>query len=379
MILSEYIEIKWHATNKKYFIDNGYIFTKIGDKFSVKINDLKKGSHVLIHVKCDICGNEKYISYKRYNKNIKSGEYYACSNKCAMNKNNITNLKKYGTTNPNNLNEFKERAKQTCLKKYGVDCTLQAEGIKNKVIETTIKNFGTNHHTQSLNFKERVKKNNLKKYGVESFLTTDEFKNKRKQTNLKKYGTENPAQSNFVKKKMKITNLKRYGLEYAIQSNYVREKIKQTNLEKYGYEYSHQNKEVSQKATNSMIEKYGEVWVNHAPKYNVNSIIYLDILSKKLNLPIQHALNGGEKKFVRYWVDGYIPEHNICIEWDEIFHKLKKFKERDLKREIFLKENFNCHIIRIIEKEFLKDIDNQIFNVINLINTTIKEKHGKPI
>jgi len=58
---------------------------------------------------------------------------------------------------------------------------------------------------------------------------------------------------------------------------------------------------------------YGEIWKNHIPRYNPNSIMYLDIISNKINLTIQHALNGGEKKFVKYWVDGYIQEYNICL------------------------------------------------------------------
>ena len=53
-----------------------------------------------------------------------------------------------------------------------------------------------------------------------------------------------------------------------------------------------------------MIERYGELWLKHTPTYNANSIIYLDLLSEKLGIKIQHALNGGEKKFIKYWVDG---------------------------------------------------------------------------
>ena len=108
--------------------------------------------------------------------------------------------------------------------------------------------------------------------------------------------------------KIKITNLKKYGFENPFQSEIIKEKIKKTNLEKYGFEFSHQNKKVSEKATNTMIEKYGEIWFKHIPSYNANSIIYLDMLSEKLNLPIQHALNGGEKKFIKYWVTQLLPK-----------------------------------------------------------------------
>ena len=83
-----------------------------------------------------------------------------------------------------------------------------------------------------------------------------------------------------------------------------------------------------------------------------DSIIYLDLLSENLGIPIRHALNGGEKKFVKYWVDVYIEEHNICIELYEKYHSINKFKEKDKIREEFLVSQCNCCVIRINEKEF---------------------------
>jgi very-short-patch-repair endonuclease len=120
-----------------------------------------------------------------------------------------------------------------------------------------------------------------------------------------------------------------------------------------------------------MIRKYGEMWLNYAPKYNPNSIIFLDLLSEKLNLHIQHALNGGEKKFVKYWIDGYIEKYNICIEWDEKHHNANRQKERDLKKEAFIIERFNCKFIRINEQDFLKNVETSISNICGLINNYI--------
>jgi len=165
-----------------------------------------------------------------------------------------------------------------------------------------------------------------------------------------------------------------------MQRKDIREKVKQTMLERYGFEFLHQNKKIKEKAQNTMIEKYGELWLKHTPTYNANSIIYLDLLSENLGIPIRHALNGGEKKFVKYWVDGYIEEHNICIEWDEKYHNINKFKEKDKVREEFLVNQCNCCVIRINEKEFLRDVDNQIILITNKIIEVIKkikEKHGK--
>jgi len=134
---------------------------------------------------------------------------------------------------------------------------------------------------------------------------------------------------------------------------------------------------ISEKSQKTMIERYGEIYNKYTPKFNLNSTYYLDVFSEKLDIQIQHALNGGEKKFVRYYIDGYSPDYNICIEWAESHHNVKKFKENDRIKEQYLTENFDCTIIRIIEKEFLKNIVVGIDDVIIKINNIIKEKHGK--
>ena len=79
-----------------------------------------------------------------------------------------------------------------------------------------------------------------------------------------------------------------------------------------------------------------------------------------------------EKKFVRYWVDGYIEKHKICIEWDEKQHNSKGKMVKDVIKEQYLKENFGNTIIRIVEKEFLCDVDNQMNLVCEKINNIIK-------
>lgn len=242
MILDKEIKIRWNPNNVKYYAGKGYVFTKYNDMFNVNICDLLQNSHVLVHVKCDVCECDKHIIYREYYSNIQNGSYYSCSRKC---------------------------------------------GIDKKI-----------------------------------------------QTVLKRYGVKNVSQLDVVKKRKEQTN----------------------------------------------IVNYGEIYMKYFPKYNLNSISYLDILSKLLNISIKHALNGGEKKFVRYYVDGYIEKYNICIEWDEKEHNIKSKRDRDNKKDIFLSENFGCYIVRINEREFMNDMDNQILLVGNKISDVIKkikEKHGK--
>ena len=322
MILSEFVEIKWSGNNKKYYIEKGYVFTKIGENFNIKIGDLSKGNGIKVHVKCDVCGNEKYITYQRYIKNINNDDYYACSPKCCVNKRRKTNLKKYGVENPNQSEEIKNKTKQTNLKRYGVENVFQSEEIKEKV----------------------------------------------KETNIEKYGFENPNQSEEIKDKIKATFIKKYGFENVFQSEEIKDNIKRNNLEKYGFEYTAQVPEIKKKVRQTMIKNYGEIYFRYIPKYNVDSIFYIDLISEITGTHFQHALNGGEKKFVKYFIDGYNENFNICIEWDEENHFYRKQKAKDLERENYLIETHGCKIVRINEKEFLLDIDNQMVLICEKIN-----------
>ena len=323
MILDKFVEVIWGTNNKKYYIDNNYIFTKLGDKFFVNINDLKKTTHTKVRVSCDVCKKENSIKYYSYIRSINNCGYYACSRNCSKNKYKTTNMRKYGVENPSQNKEIRNKFEKTCLKKFGFRFPSQ-----NKII-----------------------------------------KEKKKITLLKHFGVENPMQNNIIKEKVKQSKLKKYGNE-----NYNnRIKAKQTNLIKYGVECPSQNKIIAKKGLETMIRRYGEIWLKHVPTYNPLSIFYLDIISKKLNVPIQHALNGGEKKFVKYWVDGYIEKYNICIEWNEKLHNNKKYKEKDRIKENFIIENFNCSYIKINQEQFICEIENQINLIVNNINHIISD------
>ena len=55
--------------------------------------------------------------------------------------------------------------------------------------------------------------------------------------------------------------------------------------------------------------------------YSKKSIRWLEYVSKKENINIQHALNGGEYKIGTYRVDGYCKEKNTCYEFlGDYFH-----------------------------------------------------------
>ncbi len=86
MLLSKTVKLKWHPSNKTHYVEKGYIYTKMGDEFEVKVEDLTKGSKVKVKVKCDYkeCSDPylKPIKWQDYLKCVKTNNVYYC-NCCA--------------------------------------------------------------------------------------------------------------------------------------------------------------------------------------------------------------------------------------------------------------------------------------------------------
>lgn len=70
LIPNQLIEVSWHSQSRKHYVDKGYTFTKIGDKFIVKAEDLTKSSTAKIKVKCDYCSKEFSMIWYHYQYDI---------------------------------------------------------------------------------------------------------------------------------------------------------------------------------------------------------------------------------------------------------------------------------------------------------------------
>lgn len=174
IIMPQLIQIQWGSRNKNYFESKNYKYTKMKDEFWVDISDLQLNSQNRIKCKCDYCGQEFEAYYCNAIKPIK----HACKD-CKGLKLKEYFKEKYGVTSALQINEFKEKNKQTCLEKYGVENVYQADQVKNK-----------------------IKQNNLQKYGVDNYSKTDDYKIKYKQTCLNKYGVDNYSKTNQFKEEI---------------------------------------------------------------------------------------------------------------------------------------------------------------------------------
>ena len=200
MMITKKVEVKIASKNINHYKNKGYN-CKINEIIIVKIEDLSKGSHEKIKVKCDICGKENEMTYHSYNNNFYNCDYHYSCSKCSVKKTKKTNLERYGVEYP----------------------------------------------AQNLEIYEKNKKTNLERYGVENVSKNQDILNKSKKTNLKRYGVENVSKSEEIKKIVKKTNLERYGVEYIFQNQDMLNKSKKTNLERYGVEYPLQNLEIFNK------------------------------------------------------------------------------------------------------------------------------------
>jgi hypothetical protein len=82
------------------------------------------------------------------------------------------------------------------------------------------------------------------------------------------------------------------------------------------------------KTMKTCYDKYGKPFFHIVPKYNTNSISYIELISKKTRLKFNHAENGGEKTFTQYYVDAYNKKYNIIIEIDEKKTQTQQKKKR---------------------------------------------------
>lgn len=191
---------KWNNSTKKYYIEKGYKFTKLGDELKVKIEDISENCTVPIKCLCDYCGEITYRTIKDLRKSLIITNKIACKN-CKYLKIKETNLNKFGVENPFQSKEIKEKIKDTMIEKYGVENISQSNIIKEQKIETCLKNFNTKFPMQSENVKQKSQTTCKSKYGVKVSIQNKTIKNKAINTMIEKYGVEYSWQSEEIRQK----------------------------------------------------------------------------------------------------------------------------------------------------------------------------------
>jgi len=256
MIIDKEIEIKLNGSNIKNYYEKYGKDLKVNNLLVIDVNDLSDYSNHLINCKCELCGFENKISKANYTINKKNGGFYCCK-KCNRVKFKNTCREKYGVENVFQVDEVKDKIKESNIEKYGVDNPFKSEDIKEKIRNILLDKYGKECYIQTEDYKIKSKITNLKNFGVEYPMQSDVIKGKSSNTCLEKYGVDHPMKLDEIREKSKITNLKNFGVEYPMQSDVIKGKSRNTCLEKYGFRYSSQYEGIKEKIKNTNIERYG--------------------------------------------------------------------------------------------------------------------------
>lgn len=174
---------------------------------------------------CQLCGKQEL----RWLHNVKKAQIIRCHSclakyarskvdvskrdyKAIAQKTKLTFLKKYGVENPQQLQSFKDKVKESNLKKYGCHPS-QLQSVKDKQAKTNLEKYGCKATSQSEQVKQAYRDYCEKKYGkgIINAFQASEVKDKIKETWIKKYGVDNPQKSKEIRQKVEQTCLERYG------------------------------------------------------------------------------------------------------------------------------------------------------------------------
>jgi hypothetical protein len=169
---------------------------------------------------------------------------------------------------------------------YGVSNAMQLDEVKNKIKNTNIERYGVENPTQLEETREKMRNTMMEKYGVMHQMHLDEVKDKIKNTNIEKYGVENPFNSQEIRLKIEKKFEDNYGYKTPLLSDEVREKINDSIITRYGVPHiSYIN--IGKENYNKLIDK------NWCEDYLKNHSIseFIDELKISRITAIKHLIN----------------------------------------------------------------------------------------
>lgn len=302
MLLTKEVEIKLNAKTISHYRNLGYI-GNIGDIIVVKTCDLTFGSKADVEVLCDYCNQEVMtMQYKVYLNSLKTIKKSACKN-CKGKKQTESNLLKYGVRNVTQLDEVKEKTRNTSMKKYGVS-----------------------NYTKTKEYIQKRKETNLIRYGVENFSQTEDYKIKYRATCIDRYGEDF---GKMFSERAINTFYERTGYEHPFQSTEVQNKSIKTCLEKYGVEKASQSLKIREKMNMTLCK--------NGTQKTSSQQLYLHILyGGEINYPVSY-----------YATDICFPKEKLVIEYDGGGHDLRvilgkltqeEFDHKEMVRDIVIKK-----------------------------------------
>lgn len=188
LIKDQLVETTWNPTTKKYYMEKGYKYTKIGDSFLVKLEDLPLNSHSKINIICDFCGDKFQKTYKDYQNQHENGD---CCKSCSGIKSLYVGEKNHGK------NCRGKKLKEISMERYGVDNVAKLSQIQEKIAKTNLQKYGVKS-VLCKEYKERV----------QPYSWGEKSREKREKTNMIKYGYKSSLSSPEIREKINMSYYK---------------------------------------------------------------------------------------------------------------------------------------------------------------------------
>ncbi len=289
---------------------------KKGMKYcSRKCTDAAKSQMNNIDCNCLECGKIFRVQ--------KSKARTLCSEEC----------RKIWQTKPENIKNRLDQIKKSVKSKYGVENIFQLEETKNKLKQTKMEKYGDENYNNGEKstatkkekygedyyknmLEEQRKQTYLKKYGVTHHLKLEEFRAKQRKTNLEKYGSEYLINNPELKEKMKKTMMKKYGVENPSQSQEIKQKKKETSIKNFGVSHHLQDRKRFEAHLKGMyaVKKYKDTDITYQGSYELYFLEKIDEIGL-----ITEITNGKSYKYIindsehLYHVDFFFRGSNIEI------------------------------------------------------------------
>ena len=219
---------------------------------------------------------------------------------------------------------------KTNNKKYNADYAKQNKQVMKQHIIKLQQKYNVINISQLDDVKNKKKESSRLKYNTEYPLQHIDVKEKREQTNLIRYNVKNQFQLESIKKQIKTTNLEKYDVEYPSQNQNIQEKIQKT-AKKYK-EY------VMPSGNIRKVQGYEPFALDILMQiYSENQI-----KTDRKDVPrITYTINQKNKY---YFPDIYIPDENTIIEVKSTWTYKCKTDNINQKKDACIAQGYNYEI-----------------------------------
>lgn len=252
--------------------------------------------------KCKMCDNDVRWETAASFENQQYNQY--CCRQCSL-------------SDPNRM----QKKLATELIRYGKGRV----SIVNKIKKTNQERYGADFAIQVDEFKDKHKQTCLTNHGVENYAQTDGFLAQREKTNQERYGTQHAAQSDACKEKTKQTLSDRYGGHQGLCHISAENQIKYDN-KSWLYEQHINNKrtatDIAAELNITVTAVLNKIRAFDIPVHHhavTQSILEKELCAfiSTLNVDIitsDRSVLGSNKE-----LDIYIPDKGIAVEFDGIY------------------------------------------------------------